>query len=112
MILPPTSQIGHHPKVTNKTMSPTSLSPFHSLGSKILKFLEFNLYILLKPDFRLLPFKCLPNFTPNRKSTYDLACIELTLGNEQEVPFFYFAFRDICNSQASNARFLYHNIVF
>ena len=27
MILPPTSQIGHHHKVTNITMSPTSLSP-------------------------------------------------------------------------------------
>ena len=27
MILPPRSQIGHHHKVTNITMSPTSLSP-------------------------------------------------------------------------------------
>ena len=27
MILPPTSQIGYHHKVTNITMSPTSLSP-------------------------------------------------------------------------------------
>ena len=28
MILPPTSEISHHHKVTNITMSPTSLSPF------------------------------------------------------------------------------------
>ena len=27
MIMPPTSQISHHHKVTNITMSPTSLSP-------------------------------------------------------------------------------------
>ena len=38
--------------------------------------------------------------------------IQLTLGNEQEVSFFYFAFRDICNNQANNARFLYRNIEF
>ena len=31
MILPPTSQIGHHHKVTNVTMSPTSLSPLFVL---------------------------------------------------------------------------------
>jgi len=30
MILPPTSQISHHHKVTNITMSPTSLSPYSS----------------------------------------------------------------------------------
>ena len=29
MILPPTSEISHHLKVTNITMSPTSLSPFN-----------------------------------------------------------------------------------
>ena len=31
MVLPPTSQLNHHNKVTNITMSPTSLSPSDGL---------------------------------------------------------------------------------
>ena len=31
MILPPTSEVSHHHKVTNKTMSPTYLSPSYSV---------------------------------------------------------------------------------
>ena len=37
MILSPTSQISHHHKVTNITMSPTSLSPIRSLGQALPK---------------------------------------------------------------------------
>ena len=32
IVLPPTSEISHHPKVTNITMSPTSLSPIFRLS--------------------------------------------------------------------------------
>ena len=35
MILPPTSEISHHHKVTNITMSPTSLSPFCYIDSSL-----------------------------------------------------------------------------
>ena len=35
MFLSPTSQISHHHKVTNITMSPTSLSPHHQHRSSL-----------------------------------------------------------------------------
>ena len=49
MILSPTSQIGHHHKVTNITMSPTSLSPFEQFASFGLyhSFLEKGLNFLI-----------------------------------------------------------------
>ena len=44
MILPPTSEISHHHKVTNITMSPTSLSPFEQVKTRHLSLADtFNL---------------------------------------------------------------------
>ena len=46
MILPPTSEISHQHKVTNITMSPTSLSPYQKIKEADCKdnetFLLFN----------------------------------------------------------------------
>ena len=55
MILPPTSEISHHHKVTNITMSPTSLSPKNAMPEKPLK----NNFVLIDFLFDLNWMTCL-----------------------------------------------------
>ena len=43
MILSPTSEISHHHKVTNITVSPTSLSPLKTYLMKIKKIISNNI---------------------------------------------------------------------
>ena len=71
MILSPTSEISHHDKVTNITMSPTSLSPFTSrLGEKTTKQLNHSVLFIIGVFLSLWGI----NFTWNR-GIWILFCI-------------------------------------
>ena len=52
MILPPTSEISHHHKVTNITKAPTSLSSWNNLDFEKNKWLDWE-FILIESDDRI-----------------------------------------------------------
>ena len=65
MILPPTSQISHHHKVTNITMSPTSLFP---------NYFVQTLKLIVNNHLHYCNHICIPWLTLHLKSTIHYCC--------------------------------------